>query len=79
MGETRMDEKYYTVKEIATRFRVSRQAVYDWIKEGKLRAVQISERVRVPESALRELVRPIEPGERIEEEPGPWAPALAAA
>lgn len=59
-----MEEKYYTVKEIADLFHVSRQAIYDWIDEGKLRAVRLGERVRVPESALKEFVRPIEPGER---------------
>jgi excisionase family DNA binding protein len=74
-----MDEKYYTVKEIADRFHVSRQAVYDWIRDGKLRAVRLGERVRVPESALNDFVRPIQPGEPIGEELGQWEPALAAA
>lgn len=74
-----MDEKYYTVKEIADRFRVSRQAVYDWIREGKLQAVQLGERVRVPESALNAFVRPVQPGEPVGEELGQWAPALVAA
>ncbi len=72
-----MDEKYWTVKEVAAKFRVSRQAVYDWIAEGKLRAVKISERVRIPNSAVEELVRPIEPGESLEDaELGPMVPAL---
>lgn len=75
-----MEEKLYTVKEVATHFRVSRQAVYDWITAGRLRALRIGERVRIPESALQEFVRLIEPGERVEEnEPGPWSPALALA
>lgn len=72
-----MDEKQYTAKEIADHFRVSRQAVYDWISEGKLRAIQIGKRIRIPESALRAFIRPIEPGERIEgDEPGQWVPVL---
>jgi excisionase family DNA binding protein len=74
-----MDETMYTVMEIAKHFRVSRQAVYDWIKEGKLRAIRIGERVRVPESALREFIRPIEPGEPVGDESGQWVPSLAAA
>lgn len=74
-----MDEKMYTVQEIAKHFRISRQAVYDWIHDGKLRAVRIGERVRVPESALRDFVRPIEPGEPLEDKPGAWVPTLAAA
>lgn len=68
-----MDEKYFTVKELAERFRVSRQAVYDWINEGKLRAIRVGVRVRIPESALIEFIRPIEPGEHVTEEPpGQW-------
>ena len=75
-----MDETQYTVIEIAKHFRVSRQAVYDWIKDGKLRAIRVGERVRVPESALREFIRPIEPGEAVEDgEVGNWAPELMAA
>lgn len=75
-----MDEKLHTVKEVADHFRVSRQAVYDWINAGRLRALRIGERVRIPESAVREFVRPIEPGERVEEtESGPWLPVLLVA
>lgn len=75
-----MNEKLYTAKEVADHFRVSRQAVYDWIAAGKLRALRIGDRVRIPESALQEFVRTIEPGERVEEnESGPWIPALALA
>jgi putative molybdopterin biosynthesis protein len=73
-----MDEKMYTVQEIAKHFRISRQSVYDWIKDGKLRAIRIGERVRVPESALREFVRPITPGEPVEESEV-WVPTPAAA
>lgn len=58
-----MDEKQYTVKEISEHFRVSRQAVYDWIKEGKLRAIRLGERVRVPDSALRSFIQDVKPGE----------------
>lgn len=75
-----MDEKQYTVKEIAEHFRVSRQAVYDWISEGKLGAIRVGERVRIPESALRAFIQPIQPGENIsEKEPGKIAAALALA
>lgn len=74
-----MDEKYYTVKEVADRFRVSRQAVYDWIQDGKLSAIRVGERVRIPESALASFVRAVVPGERLEDESGQWAPALMAA
>lgn len=58
-----MDERQYTVKEISEHFSVSRQAVYDWIKEGKLRAIKLGERVRVPDSALRAFIQEVKPGE----------------
>lgn len=75
-----MEEKQYTVQEIAQHFRVSRQAIYDWIKEGKLGAIRLGDRVRVPESALTAFIKVIAPGEKVEEtEPGQWELALMAA
>ena len=75
-----MDEKQYTVKEIADHFHVSRQAVYDWISSGKLGALRLGERVRIPESALRAFIQVIQPGESVSEsEPGNLEPALLAA
>lgn len=62
-----MDEKLYTVKEVADQFRVSRQAVYDWVYRGDLRAIKIGDRIRIPESALRAFVKAVEPGDRIGE------------
>lgn len=64
-----MDEKQYTVKEISDHFHVSRQAVYDWIKEGKLRAIRLGERVRVPESALKSFIQDIRPGDPLSDTP----------
>lgn len=64
-----MDEKQYTVKEISEHFRVSRQAVYEWINDGKLRAIKLGERVRIPESALKSFIRAVEPGEHTPDAP----------
>lgn len=61
-----MNETYLTVKEIATKFRVSRQAVYDWIESGQLKAVRVGKRVRIPESSVAGFIKPIEKGEPIE-------------
>lgn len=79
-----MDETYLTVREVAERLRVTRQAIYNWITEGRLKAVKLGGKsVRVPLSSVAEFVQPIMPGERIEieeeDEPGKWAPALAVA
>lgn len=62
-----MDEKQFTVKEVAEHFRVSRQSVYDWINDGRLKAIKIGERIRIPQSALDEFIRPVQPGEVIPE------------
>ena len=76
-----MDEKLYTVAEVAKRFRVSSQAVYDWINRGDLRAIRIGTRIRIPESAMREMARPIVPGELSDREnkPGQWVVGLVGA
>ena len=55
------DEKLLTVPDVAKRYGVTRAAVYNWINEGKLRAVKVGTLTRVPESAAREFVRPYEP------------------
>jgi len=47
---TRMTQKFLKVSEIADRFRVSRDAVYLWIREGKIPTecvVRIAGTVRV--------------------------------
>jgi excisionase family DNA binding protein len=61
-----MNETYSTVKEIADKFRVSRQAVYDWIESGQLKAIRVGKRVRIPESSVAGFIKPIGPGEIVE-------------
>ncbi|PLS82839.1 MAG: DNA-binding protein [Chloroflexi bacterium] len=61
-----MEKEYFTVAELAERFKVSRQAVYDWIKDGRLKAIKIGNRTRIPLSAIESFIRPVEPGEPIE-------------
>lgn len=61
-----VQEEYFTVKEIADRLRVTRQAVYDWIREGRLRAVKVGNRTRIPGSAVAEFIQPVKPGEPLE-------------
>jgi putative molybdopterin biosynthesis protein len=54
-----VEEKYYKVDEVAKRFKVSRQAVYQWIAHGKLRAVKLGSHTRIPESALKDFIKPV--------------------
>ncbi len=49
-----MDQEYVTPDEIAERFRVSRQAVYKWINEGKLEAHRFGRAVRVPRASVEQ-------------------------
>jgi len=58
-----MNEKYFKVSEVAKQFRVSRQTVYDWIAEGRLKAVKIGKITRIPESALAAIITPAQPGD----------------
>ncbi len=55
------DERLLTVPDVAKRYGVTRAAVYNWINDGKLRAVKVGTLTRIPESAAREFVRPYEP------------------
>ena len=58
-----MEEEYYTIQQVADRLQVTRQAVYNWINEGRLRAVKVGNRTRIPGSAVKEFLNPIRPGE----------------
>lgn len=53
-----LDEAYYTVEEVAELFRVTKSAVWKWMREGKLRHVLIGADKRIPKSALAEFVQP---------------------
>ncbi len=75
------DEHYFTPAEVAQRFRVTRQAVYNWISEGKLPAVRLGQAIRIPSSALKTFVQPVRPGDLLKEEESHemFSPALVAA
>jgi excisionase family DNA binding protein len=51
-------EKLYTIPEAAEYLGVTRQAVYKWMRQGRLRFVLVGADRRVPESALRAFVKP---------------------
>lgn len=57
-----MEEQFFTPDEIAKRFKVTRQAVNKWIREGKLKAVKLSSVWRIPESALQEFIQSSQQG-----------------
>jgi len=48
-----MSTIYYTPQEIAKKFKVSPQAVYVWVKEGKLKATKLGGRtIRISQENL---------------------------
>lgn len=51
-----MAPKLLTVQEVATILRVTPNTVYRWIKRGRLPVVRIGYLVRVPASAIENLI-----------------------
>jgi len=58
-----VSDKYYTLGEVAERFRKTPRTVRRWIQEGRLEAVKVGGRILIPEKAVQSLKRPIEPDE----------------
>lgn len=59
-----MAEEYLTVDEVAKRLKVTRQAIYNWINDGRLRAVKVGRSTRIPVSAIDAFLRPYAPEDR---------------
>jgi excisionase family DNA binding protein len=48
-----MEEKYYTVPEVAKLYKVSKSYIYDLVSQRKMNYIRFSERrIRIPASAL---------------------------
>ncbi len=54
--EKMMIEDYYTIEQVAEKLQVTRQAVHNWIKEGRLDSIKIGRSRRIPTSALVRLL-----------------------
>ena len=69
-----MTTDYLTPDEVASRLQVSRQVVYNWINDGRLRAVKAGRTLRIPHFALDAFLQPVHAGEistgGVEPEPG---------
>lgn len=48
-------KEYYTVSEIAKKFSVSRQTVYNWIKRKELKSVRFANVVRIHYTELEKM------------------------
>ena len=50
-----IDEEFYTVDEIALKFKLHKQTVYTMCHEKRLPSVRIGNAVRIPKSGLQQL------------------------
>ena len=50
-------EKYYTPEEIADNLKVHLKTVYNWIKNGSLKAVKVGHFWRISETELNRLLK----------------------
>jgi excisionase family DNA binding protein len=48
----------HKVKEVSAHFKVTNRSVYQWIRDGKLDAVRVSGRLRVPDEAVLKMMKP---------------------
>ncbi len=49
-------EEYYTIEELAEKLKVTRQAIHNWIKEGRIDSIKIGRARRIPASAVDRLL-----------------------
>lgn len=52
-----MVDEYYTVRELATKFKVTEQAIHNWIKAGKIASIKLGRARRIPAAEVERLVR----------------------
>lgn len=45
-------EKFYSTEQVGHLFSVASETVVHWIQDGKLRAIKIDRRYRIPKSAI---------------------------
>jgi|RhiMetdeSRZDD1v2_1073273.scaffolds.fasta_scaffold314694_2 excisionase family DNA binding protein len=58
-----MTTDYLTPDEVASQLHVSRQVVYNWINDGRLRAVKAGRTLRIPHYALEAFLEPVHVGD----------------
>ena len=55
-GKLLMEDKYYTIQEIADILKVNYMTVYRWIRAGKLEAYQLQKQYRIIEADLKKFM-----------------------
>ncbi len=51
-----MDDKYYTLQEVAEIFKVAYLTVYRWVTKGKLEAYKVGKKYMIKESDIQKLL-----------------------
>lgn len=52
-----MEEKYYSIEEVAQMLKVAYLTVYRWIQAGKLEAVKANKQYRIKQSQLDDFLK----------------------
>ena len=52
-----MADVYYTPEELAAMLKVTRQAIYNWVQQGRMEAVRIGRTVRIPSDDVERVLR----------------------
>lgn len=52
--------KLYTVKEVAEQLSLAERTLYNWIYEGKIKAVKVGAAIRIKEEEIKRLIKPFE-------------------
>ena len=52
-----MADTFYTPEELAGMLKVTRQAIYNWIQQGRIESVRIGRTVRIPGDEVDRLLR----------------------
>ena len=52
-----MADAFYTPDELAALLKVTRQAIYNWVQQGRMEAVRIGRTVRIPGEEVERLLR----------------------
>jgi excisionase family DNA binding protein len=47
---------FYKIKEVCEMLQISRQTLYQWIKDGKIKTVKINKLVRIPEEEIKKFI-----------------------
>ena len=65
-----MADKFYTPEELAALLKVTRQAIYNWIQQGRMESVRIGRTVRIPAEEVERLLQEGRSARRANQEAG---------